>query len=164
MALIRQAQLPSCPYSLPSQAAPTGLLHLTAWPVSELQIYRLTGDILFWVRLLVLKIIFWDTFILLSIPVVHCFHCCAEFLGINKHDVMIHPPVDKYLVVSRFLAIRNQVTMNFLIQAFFLFLNMCFFFSWVKTWEWKEFPGGGPVVRTLHFHCRGPGFNSWSGN
>ena len=24
-----------------------------------------------------------------------------------------------------------------------------------KSWE---FPGG-PVVRTLHFHCRGPGFN-----
>ena len=26
-----------------------------------------------------------------------------------------------------------------------------------------EFPGG-PVVRTLHFHCRGHGFNPWSGN
>ena len=27
----------------------------------------------------------------------------------------------------------------------------------------KEFPGG-PVVRALHFHCRGRGFNLWSGN
>ena len=26
-----------------------------------------------------------------------------------------------------------------------------------------EFPGD-PVVRTWHFHCREPGFNSWSGN
>ena len=26
-----------------------------------------------------------------------------------------------------------------------------------------EFPGG-PVVRTPHFHCRGPGFNPWLGN
>ena len=26
----------------------------------------------------------------------------------------------------------------------------------------REFPGG-PVVRTLHSHCRGPGFNPWSG-
>ena len=26
-----------------------------------------------------------------------------------------------------------------------------------------EFPGG-PVVRTLHSHCRGPGFDPWSGN
>ena len=28
---------------------------------------------------------------------------------------------------------------------------------------WKEFPGG-PVVRTLHFHCRGHRFDPWSGN
>ena len=28
---------------------------------------------------------------------------------------------------------------------------------------WGEFPGG-PVIRTLHFHCSGPGFNPWSGN
>ena len=27
----------------------------------------------------------------------------------------------------------------------------------------REFPGG-PVVRTLHFHCWGPGFDHWSGN
>ena len=66
---------------------------------------------------------------------------------------MIHPPVDKYLVVSRFGAIMNQVTMNFLIQALFFFFNMYFYFSWVKTWEWREFPRGGPVVGTLHFHC-----------
>ena len=26
-----------------------------------------------------------------------------------------------------------------------------------------EFPGG-PVVKTLRFHCRGHGFNPWSGN
>ena len=26
-----------------------------------------------------------------------------------------------------------------------------------------EFPGS-PVVRTLFFHCRGPGFNPWLGN
>ena len=26
-----------------------------------------------------------------------------------------------------------------------------------------EFPDG-PVVRTLHFHCGGPGFDPWSGN
>ena len=26
-----------------------------------------------------------------------------------------------------------------------------------------NFPGG-PVVRTLHFHCKGHGFNPWSGN
>ena len=25
------------------------------------------------------------------------------------------------------------------------------------------FPGG-PVVKTLHFHCRGRGFDPWSGN
>ena len=27
----------------------------------------------------------------------------------------------------------------------------------------REFPGG-PVVRTLRFHCRGPGFDPWSEN
>ena len=26
-----------------------------------------------------------------------------------------------------------------------------------------DFPGS-PVVRTSHFHCRGPGFDPWSGN
>ena len=26
-----------------------------------------------------------------------------------------------------------------------------------------KFPGG-PVVKTLHTHCQGPGFNPWSGN
>ena len=31
-----------------------------------------------------------------------------------------------------------------------------------KSQNW-EFPGG-PVVRTLRFHCGGPGFNPWSGN
>ena len=28
--------------------------------------------------------------------------------------------------------------------------------------QWREFPGS-PVVRTLSFHCRGRGFNPWSG-
>ena len=27
----------------------------------------------------------------------------------------------------------------------------------------RDFPGG-PVVKTLHFHCRGYGFDPWSGN
>ena len=27
----------------------------------------------------------------------------------------------------------------------------------------REFPGG-PMVRTLHFHCQRPGFSPWSGN
>ena len=27
----------------------------------------------------------------------------------------------------------------------------------------REFPGG-PVVRTLSFQCRGPGFDPWLGN
>ena len=27
----------------------------------------------------------------------------------------------------------------------------------------KDFPGG-PVVKTPHFQCRGPGFNPWLGN
>ena len=27
----------------------------------------------------------------------------------------------------------------------------------------REFPGG-PVVRTLGFHCRGCGFDAWMGN
>ena len=26
-----------------------------------------------------------------------------------------------------------------------------------------DFPGG-PVVKTLHFHCRGLGFDPWSGS
>ena len=29
--------------------------------------------------------------------------------------------------------------------------------------EVGDFPGG-PVVKTLHFHCRGLGFNLWSRN
>ena len=29
-----------------------------------------------------------------------------------------------------------------------------------SPWEFL----GGPVVRSLRFHCRGPGFNPWSGN
>ena len=27
----------------------------------------------------------------------------------------------------------------------------------------RDFPGG-PVVKTLHFHCRGHGFDAWLGN
>ena len=33
----------------------------------------------------------------------------------------------------------------------------------IKIKNFWEFPGG-PVVRTRHFHCLGPGFNPWSGN
>ena len=33
---------------------------------------------------------------------------------------------------------------------------------WIRRRD-EEFPGG-PVVRTLRFHCRGPGFDPWSGN
>ena len=43
-------------------------------------------------------------------------------------------------------------------------------FMVVKTYGRKQnkkhqgdFPGG-PVVKTLHSQCRGPGFNPWSGN
>ena len=32
-----------------------------------------------------------------------------------------------------------------------------------NTKEMKDFPGG-PVVKTLCFHCRGLGFNPWLGN
>ena len=35
-------------------------------------------------------------------------------------------------------------------------------YYWVKKPP-QDFPGS-PVVRTQHFHCRGPGFNPWSGN
>ena len=31
------------------------------------------------------------------------------------------------------------------------------------TMRYQDFPGG-PVVRTLCFHCQGPRFNPWSGN
>ena len=27
----------------------------------------------------------------------------------------------------------------------------------------RDFPGG-PVAKTVHFQCRGPGFDPWSGN
>ena len=27
----------------------------------------------------------------------------------------------------------------------------------------RDFPGS-PMAKTLHFQCRGPGFNPWSGN
>jgi len=27
----------------------------------------------------------------------------------------------------------------------------------------RDFPGG-PVSKTLHFHCKGHGFDPWSGN
>ena len=30
-------------------------------------------------------------------------------------------------------------------------------------WRNREFPGS-PVVRTLRFHCKGHGFDPWSGN
>ena len=36
------------------------------------------------------------------------------------------------------------------------------YFDVFKFTSW-EFPGG-PVVRTPHFHCRGHGLHSWSGN
>ena len=42
--------------------------------------------------------------------------------------------------------------------------NFC---SSLKTYALKldvrDFPGG-PVVKTLHFQCRGHGFDPWSGN
>ena len=28
----------------------------------------------------------------------------------------------------------------------------------------EEFPGGGPVIRTQFFQCKGSGLNPWSGN
>ena len=27
----------------------------------------------------------------------------------------------------------------------------------------RDFPGS-PVDKTVHFHCKGPGFDPWSGN
>ena len=36
-----------------------------------------------------------------------------------------------------------------------------------RNWRKEEEIGdvtGGPVLRTLPFHCRGRGFNPWSGN
>ena len=38
----------------------------------------------------------------------------------------------------------------------------CCQWSNIKNRLW-EFPGG-PVVRTRHSHCQGPGFDPWSGN
>ena len=32
----------------------------------------------------------------------------------------------------------------------------------IRNYCW-DFPGG-PVAKTLHFQCRGSGFNPWSGN
>lgn len=147
MALVPQAQLPSCPYSLPLQVAPPCLLPLIAWPVSELQTYRLRGDILS-SRASCAQNHFLTHIHLAEYTNSSFLSLLAEFLGINTHDVMIHPPVDKYLAVSRFGAIMNQDTMNFFHTGLFFF-----FFLNIKTWEWREFPGGGPVGGTLHFHC-----------
>ena len=52
-------------------------------------------------------------------------------------------------------------------QNFFFFFNCRLRFineqrSALKKTN-REFPGG-PVVRTLGFHCRGCGFNAWMGN
>ena len=33
----------------------------------------------------------------------------------------------------------------------------------LKEHTFRDFPGG-PVAKTLHSQCRGPGFNPWSGN
>ena len=33
----------------------------------------------------------------------------------------------------------------------------------IKSYNHRDFPGC-PVVRALHFHCRGHRFDSWSGN
>ena len=44
---------------------------------------------------------------------------------------------------------------------FFVFIYVLCIFQ-IKKCLWREFPGG-PVVRTLSFHCRGPRFNPWLG-
>ena len=38
----------------------------------------------------------------------------------------------------------------------------------ISTYKWQmdsqgNYPGG-PMIRTLYFHCQGPRFNPWSGN
>ena len=40
--------------------------------------------------------------------------------------------------------------------------NIVYLISFLKKCDW-ELPGG-PVVRTLSFHCQGLGFNPWLGN
>ena len=40
---------------------------------------------------------------------------------------------------------------------------MLFIFYYSLKIKLREFPGG-PVVRTPHFHCQGPGFSPWSGS
>ena len=35
--------------------------------------------------------------------------------------------------------------------------------NWRREEEMRDFPGG-PVVKTLYFHCRGHCFNPWLGN
>ena len=42
-------------------------------------------------------------------------------------------------------------------------LHIGAFANRIKQKRAREFPGG-PVVKTLHFHCRGHRFNLWSGN
>ena len=41
------------------------------------------------------------------------------------------------------------------------FINL-FFIGRVLLKTWRNFPGG-LIVKTLHFQCRGHGFDPWSG-
>ena len=51
-----------------------------------------------------------------------------------------------------------DVLTNFIV----VIISQCTVYTCIKSSHRRDFPGG-PVVRTPRFHCRGSGFNPWSG-
>ena len=83
--------------------------------------------------------------------------------------------LDKRTISSKFLGKKdskfiiiysNKISLKCENKIFFMIpkLPKIPMLSFLKNyWMTREFPGS-PVVRTLRFHCHGPGFHSWSGN
>ena len=87
----------------------------------------------------------------------------AEYYSIVSMGHILFIPSSAAGHLSRFclLSVMTNAAMHICAQV--LGVDACFHFSGVETEEEREFPGG-PVVRSRHFPCRGPGFNPWSGN
>ena len=66
--------------------------------------------------------------------------------------------IDEMHKIHNFTAIELYPT-----NTGILISSLVQFSSKKKKEKMKEFPGS-PVVKTLHSHCLGPGFNPWSGN
>ena len=79
--------------------------------------------------------------------------------GVGCHTLLqgIFPAQGSNLGLQHFRKILHHLSHQESPLQWWFMLNIIY-----KT-DLGDFPGG-PVIKTPHFHCRGPGFHPWSGN